>query len=366
MGRRDAAVAVLLAVVLLAPGAFAQSARYVGIVDDYRRGEFDGAVAALRRLPADEVYRGAKELLRSSLRPFRRDVVQALLALHTESAFAEGRSVGCGALRGDFQPDSKDGEGLLIGPSFLGAALIEALKSRNPNEEFLLTWYLTVISHSHQAYPGDVLCFQNAPARIQRHPEMQLALGAMHEKTWLNLQSEGWTLPIFKPSLQSAKRAYRAALKAAPRLDEARLRLGRVLAMEAKPDAALEVFREVQDRLDGGFAYLVRLFEGEAYEQLGDVKHAADAYTAAHAMMPKAESAIMALANIAYMQGRRAEALELLGRSKNAEAAGESLLDPWNWYAQGLDPWSWYNQGGTSWRFPGYLAHMRALVKGPR
>jgi tetratricopeptide (TPR) repeat protein len=139
------------------------------------------------------------------------------------------------------------------------------------------------------------------------------------------------------------------------------VRLGRVLALQSKPDAALAVFRDVRNRLDGGFAYLVRLFEGEAFEQRGDVARAEESYAAAHAMMPRAQSAIVALANLAFAAGRRAEALEYTRALKDSAAAGRSV-DPWVWHAQGADPWSWYCRG-TNLRFPIYLAKLRALVR---
>jgi hypothetical protein len=81
-------------------------------------------------------------------------------------------------------------------------------------------------------------------------------------------------------------------------------------------------------------------------------------------MFPRAQSAIMALAQMAYLQGRRTEALEHIQQLPGATTAG-APLQPWLWYAEGADPWSWY-YFGTAWRFPAYLARLRELVREAR
>jgi tetratricopeptide (TPR) repeat protein len=338
-----------------------QSARYSDILAMYRHGEFDAAIVALSRLSRDERYRGAREVLRSSLRPFRRDVVQAVLTLHTDLSFATHVPVDCTSQESGFELFGAGDGVFLDGPPFFDYALLYLLKTRFPDDQFLLSWYLTVIAFSQNWEPGGIDCYRNAPSRFQRHPEMLIALGAMHEMTWMEHETQGWSPPILKPSLQTAERAYREVLQTAPDLGEARLRLGRVLGLQSNPDAALQAFSEVRGRLDGGFAYLLTLFEGDAYQQRGDADRAAESYAAAHAMMPRAQSAIIALAHLAFVQGRRTEALERIGEVNDAAAAGASR-DPWDWYAQGVDPWSWY-QRGIAWRFPMYREKLRALVK---
>jgi tetratricopeptide (TPR) repeat protein len=243
-------------------------------------------------------------------------------------------------------------------------SLLEALKAESPDDEFLRAWYVTVMAYADRAFPGDHTCFENAPSRIRAHPEMQLALGAMHEKTWRQVEADGMSFPPFRPSLQEAERAFPRALQAAPDLHEARLRLGHVLVLQSRPNDALQELRLVRDHLDGGLAYVLRLVEGQAYEQRGDVDRARDSYQAARAMFPRAQSAIMALAQLAYLQGHRAEALEHIQQLPGAATAG-GRLQPWVWYAEGADPWSWY-YFGTAWRFPTYLARLRNLVRETR
>jgi hypothetical protein len=358
---RSLLVAGAAAWLAMAGNGPAQPADYPTILEKYRSGEFDAAVRGLSRLPAVERYRGARDLVRSGLRPFRRDVLQAVLALHTELGLGGDLAL-CdttSAARGG-AIDERVRVLLASGFPLFEYGLVEALKSQFPDDEFLRAWYVTVIAHDDRAFPGRS-CYEAAPARIQAHPEMQLALGCLHEKTWLQKEADGWNLPPFKPNLKDAERAFRKALQAAPDLHEARLRLGHVLVLQERPDEALETLGEVRDQLDGGFAYVWRLVEGQAYEARGDFDRAAESYHAARALWPEAQSALMALAQLAYTQGRRPEALELVLHLPGTTTAG-APMQPWAWYAEGADPWSWY-YFGTAWRFPTYLARLRDMVR---
>jgi tetratricopeptide (TPR) repeat protein len=362
--------AIVLAIVAAgavasSPAQTAQSADYRAILEQYRRGEFEAAVSELARLPGEERYRQARALIETSLRPFRSDIVEAMLALHSEVAWASRSPLMCSfSLKGRLSTTQVYGETLFRERSpYFEFALTDAIKKRQPGDAFLRQWYIAAISYAHRWSPGGWDCYQSAPPAVQRTPDMQLALGAMHEKTWHDVRDERMRIEIMTPSLEEAERAYRAALASAPDLAEAQLRLGRVLALRGKPDAALAEFGRVRDRLDGGFAYLVRLFEGGAHEQRGDADRARALYEEAHAMMPRAQSAVSALVQLAFMQGRRAESLEYTTLLNTAEAHSRSI-DPWQWKVDGADPWSWYSHG-TNWRFPAYLAQLRALVKPP-
>jgi tetratricopeptide (TPR) repeat protein len=327
----------------------------------YRHGEFNAAVGGLAALPPEEAYRAARSVVRQSLRPFRRDALQAVLALHTEVGLPKHLTM-CGDLTALSRGTYGGAEHPLLRldfPSF-EHGLLETLKSQFPDDEFLRTWYVTVMAHSDLGFGWDG-CYDNAPPRIRAHPEMQLALGTAHEKNWQQEQADGWRLPHFAPKLEEAEQAFRAALQGTPDMHEARLRLGHVLLLEGKPDEALVTFREVRRHLDRGFDYVEQLLEGRAHEQRGDLDRAAEAYRAARAMKPRAQSAVMALAQLAYSRGRRAEALEHVLELPGTTTAGLQA-QPWVWYAEGADPWSWY-YFGTAWRFPTYLARLRAMVQ---
>lgn len=360
-------ILLLLRLSTLAQGAAAQTTQYVEILDAYRRGDPDAAVTALADMPADVRYRSAQQVVGPRLTPLRRNLTQAVLALHAELVFRQGESWTCDTGTRSFRENHPDGTRQLLaeGHRSFESALLDALRDNRPqDDDFLRTYYLTVMAYSRRYYPGAVDCYRHAPPAIQKDAEMQLAFGAMHEGEWWTSQSEGWSLPVLRPSLETAERAYRAAIEAAPALDEARLRLGRVLELAGKPAAALEVLHEVHPRLEGDFDYLALLFEGEAHEQLGDLSAAAKSYSGAQSLRPHAESGIVAASWIAFLAGHRRVASDRIAGIGAAIANGGSR-EPWVWRTQGFDPWAWYSHG-TAWRFPAYRAQLRAIVSGRR
>ncbi len=110
-----------------------------------------------------------------------------------------------------------------------------------------------------------------------------------------------------------------------------------MLALQGKPEAALEVYREVTPRLDPDFAYLATLFEGDAHQQLEDFEAAAASYAAARALRPGALSGVIAAASLAHAAGRRTEALQAMGLLNDTRSLGTSP-EPWVWRATGGDP----------------------------
>ncbi len=344
----------------LGAGVSAGGANYQQILETYRHGNFDAAVRALSALPLDERYRGARVVVGEALRPFRKDVLQAVLALHTEVGLGQGVTL-CGGKTNQWRvPPATEQKSLLSKFPYFEQELLQELKAHAPADEFILTWYLTVMSYYDRAFPGGYECFADTPARIRAHPEMQLAIGAIHEKAWQQFEADGWTLSGFTPDLGSAAKAFRRALNGLPDLHEARLRLAHVLVLQGRPEEALQVVDGLRNRQAGEFAYLALLVEGQAHEQRGNMDHAATVYREAHRMNPQAQSAIIALAQLAYMQGHRAEALENVQQLPSTSTAGVPL-QPWVWHRDGADPWSWY-YFGTAWRFPMYLSRLHAIV----
>lgn len=211
----------LAALVAASDGPLAQGAQYRTILESYRRGDKDAAVAALTRMPIEDRYRAARESVGAELSPFRRGIVQAVLALHSELAFSAERSFTvCSGESKSFQLDYRRGTAHTIASDFpeFEYALVDALRDNLPEaDDFLKAWYLTIIAHSLMFHPGAISCFEHAPRGIHRDAEMQLAFGAMHESEWWAVQSEGWTLEyVIKPRLETAERAYRPPSRRRP------------------------------------------------------------------------------------------------------------------------------------------------------
>jgi tetratricopeptide (TPR) repeat protein len=176
--------------------------------------------------------------------------------------------------------------------------------------------------------------------------ELLLALGATEEMAWRMAHEDGADV---KGDLRDAERHYRQALIVAPTLIEARLRLGRVLALRDDAEG-MKVLGQIGSSAEMPFQYLARLFEGEALEKRGDTVEAERRYSTAVSMMPTAQSAYVALAHVRHARGARAEAAEDVRSSARVRDVPDTA-----------DPWFWYSRG-TAWRGVGYVEELRRMI----
>ncbi len=129
---------------------------------------------------------------------------------------------------------------------------------------------------------------------------------------------------------RAAEPFFEQAVAADPGLLEARLRLGRVLALRHRPDeASVELRRVLAQSTDGRQRYLAALFLGRVLEDEGQADAAAASYRRAIAAWPDGQSARIALVHLMARRGQAAGALSLLR---------ETLGRPW-WPYQMADPW---------------------------
>ena len=129
---------------------------------------------------------------------------------------------------------------------------------------------------------------------------------------------------------------YEMALKAAPELIEARLRLARVLLVRG--DAARAAVTLLRDRpnLETVLRYWASLIAGAVEEAREDYQRAATDYRTALQLYPKAQSAAIALSRVlAERLGRREEALATLRDSVSATVPRTMNDDPWKFYMLG-------------------------------
>jgi hypothetical protein len=144
--------------------------------------------------------------------------------------------------------------------------------------------------------------------------------------------------PGLKTCLESAAGLLRSAIQAEPGQSEARLRLAHVLILQGKDEEALGLL----DGLPANGAststrYLAHMLAGRAYGDGNRLPDAARAFAAGHDALPCAQSAAIALAHRAFLEGRPADARSVLARPLTADRC----LDPWALYdfgpAQALD-----------------------------
>lgn len=146
--------------------------------------------------------------------------------------------------------------------------------------------------------------------------------------------------PTSETRLRQAAESYRRALKARPDLLEARLRLGRTLALLSELKPAVKELESVAGETDPGLAYLARLFLGDLKEQQNDFAGAASEYRAALAVRPGSAVALLAIARAEEAGGERAAAQAAL-ESLLVEPADDAQGDPWwSYRLRPLDRWA--------------------------
>ena len=141
-------------------------------------------------------------------------------------------------------------------------------------------------------------------------------------------------LPVRDPdAYDEAVRRLTAAREIDSLRAEASLRLG-VLYWRAEDDEqALPLLREAASLAnESSLQYMSALFLGRVYDRTGDLARAASAYEAATVVVPRAQTAEIALISALMRQGKRAEAANL---AETSLVAGARPEDPWLIYGQG-------------------------------
>jgi thioredoxin-like negative regulator of GroEL len=235
-------------------------------------------------------------------------------------------------------------------------SLLDLVGPRPADDPFVAAWYHATTAYmfangmygevsSHLAQAADVVpddprilfdraCF----LEIQGLPVSQvlltdtdlLALRAqqMGARNARPAQSRGVTLGI-PPKEQANDRAealFRRALRADPYLVEARVRLGRLLTVRKRyEEAAAELDKALEGGQGGIVMFYARLFAGRAAQSLGRLDDAARHYTAAGAIFPGAQSALLARSQLAVLQADVPVALTRIEHLDKSSSAS----DPW-------------------------------------
>ncbi len=326
-----AVVALLMLCVAIPARTQPPATSYVDTVDLYRSGQDQLALTSLAVLTTNEVERGRDLLINefnSTGSESAATAIRAATLLHTTRALSV-------RAHGNFREFSNQ--------FAIATHYINRLASRDRRAPFVLKWRLWVLAvlHGQLAVTAAREFGRQARDPGGDSPELLLALGATEEIGWtLHQDADGDTQ--VNGDLKEAERNYRQALVIMPDLTEARLRLGRVLALRDEP-GALKVLEGVGGDADGAYRCLARLFEGEILERRGDLAEAEQRYLVAVSLVPTAQSAYMALAHIRHARGARAEAAEDVGSTTRAKGVSDTA-----------DPWFWYERG-ASWRGSRYL-----------
>ena len=321
----------------------APTSPYAHVLDLYRAGQDQAARRALAEIPSAEIELSQRILLKAfestvgdeSSRAAASMRIAALV--HTERALAAHDRDNFPEWRYQLR---------------MARTYVEKLASRDPSTPFPRTWCLMTLAYLQGRYSlraakefGDW-----AHDAVGDSPELFLAMGATQEMGW-TAQHEERVDSQFKGDLKDAERAYRNALSAQPDLVEARLRLGRVLTLHGDTEGAVRILAEIGEGSEGAYRYLARMFEGDLCERRGDAAEAERRYLAATALLPRAQSAYMALGHLRHSMGARAAAAADV-RATTLDTSVPDAADPWFWYSRGL-----------SWRGNGYLADLREMIR---
>jgi tetratricopeptide (TPR) repeat protein len=321
------------------PSVAPVSLSYTEILDLYRHGRADEALAALLTVSDRDVASDQKEIIQSLVPSPRADpravAVRVGALMHAQAAFWLIDRNPTGAQRH-----------LAVARTY-----IEKLASRE-QDSFVRGWWIMVIGFFQGRFDLQRanLLTRAARASAGDSPELFLAEGVTQEIAWTRAHEDEREYAV-AGDLREAESAYRKALAGDLDLIEARVRLGRVLTLKEEFDGALRVLDPLGSTEDAGFRYLAQLFAGDALERRGDAAGAEKRYVAAFAAVPTGQSARLALAHLRHAAGARTAAADAV-RATALERGVAETADPWLLYIHGL-----------YWRTGGYLQTLLKQVE---
>lgn len=223
--------------------------------------------------------------------------------------------------------------------------LLHELSEEPSRDDFVRLWYAASSAFLSERLNFAELVRHLSEARrlLPDDPDVLSASGYLHEvfaspSTQTVMRSRGnESLRVAiggeGPNLTQAELYLRRAVERAPRLAEARLRLGRVLSLRGRYADALphlDIARE--ESVDAYGRYYALLFLGRALEALGRADEARAPFEAAAQLFPLAQSPQLALSRLALARGDQREAALLLDRLSGGSG---DRTDPWWYYDQG-------------------------------
>ena len=342
--------AAMLVAVLHAVSASAQNElTYADILATYRAGEYEAAVRAVKSLSSRAMEDEERLLARTPTGMVRDADIRAAMLLHAEAHFAAVSSELAGL-------DSRH----LDRAQRLARGYLRGREKFSDAREFVRQWFLLLVAHFHGVRhvnrSADYL--REARSLFPDDPEVLLASGSHHELLALIERVSFYDRMGNRTreqrvdrgeELSEAARYFRAATAANAQLDEAHLRLGRVLYEAGDLKAASQSLETVRTRRrDEALTYLAAIFLALVEEQRGDRARAARLYVEAMKLFPDAQAPLVGVSELLYVDGH----------PDDAATTSATLLER----PAPRDPW-WVYMLGEWWRFDVRLASLRAQVR---
>jgi tetratricopeptide (TPR) repeat protein len=243
-------------------------------------------------------------------------------------------------------------------------SLLDLVLASRPDDPFVATWYHTTaavmlqrglygeaVPHLERAaavLPDDarVLFHRACYSEILGLPRTQVLLSDQDVDASIRARSGQigpikvpvsgsagrWGIPLAGDANDEAERLFRRALRADPSYVEARVRLGRLLAVRKRHDeAASELATALAANPTGSVLFYAHLFAGRSAQALGKIADSAGHYKAADLLFPGAQSSGLARSQAALLESDVPAALEAIRHVDTSTTA----RDPWRWYQLG-------------------------------
>jgi tetratricopeptide (TPR) repeat protein len=301
------------------------SVEYATLVDRYRSGDREAAMAALAtwqeaRLECDlkALQDAAKKAGKCARCPekvaLERFSVRAALIFHVEREIRDNLRP---PVSEQAPPSCRVGVHARAVERL--SNVLQAVDQGAP--EYLRQLYLGLAQHAHWSHCLGIAQYwaRAGLARVPRDGPLLLTLGIAAENDAFHLRA-----PTAKNQGMSGKqrdlweeaqRTFEEALAAAPQLHEARLRLGRVQMRLGKTEAARASFEAVLAKdAEDPVTFLARMFLGRIEQEAGRLGEAEKQYLAALELKPASQPAAVAVSHVRQLQGDPDRAREVLQR----------------------------------------------------
>lgn len=229
----------------------------------------------------------------------------------------------------------------------IGRAVLDGITPSPTGDPGALLWYRAVSSYLlHEGHLGEARAHLDTARRMfSNDPFFLLDSAYLHQDfSSISLQAAAQDLRAAgaNPAVESrrlelerAERFFRQTLAVDPGQTDARVRLGHTLGEMGRHDeAAIELRRAIDARLNGPQLYFAELFFGHEEQALGRPDAAKRHYENAAELYPKAQSPWLALSQLARQSGDRLGALRALKGITALPSEERYRWDPW---------WGYYN-----------------------
>jgi len=217
----------------------------------------------------------------------------------------------------------------------------EILREIRPDpgaDSFVVRWHRAVIAHFEAmgSFGRAGFVIPRALVVLPDDPVIRMYAGAVHDATasdQMQAVRRGAHVNIrdTNAELKAAELEFRRSVDAGGP-PEAQIRLGRVLGALARHQEAADVLRAAQRRVetsDVRLTYFASLFLGTEEMALGHDQAARQQFSRAHATVPTAQSAMIALADACFKGAQPACAADALRDLQALKSTPNQHNDPW-------------------------------------